>query len=113
MSQRAVTRAAAPLEKHLVDAIRHAFKRMGLVTWSGRIWVRGHRPPYLPVLGPGTPDILGVTRQGRLFGVEAKRDDASHDRPSQEAWRAYAAATRIAVVTVRSVGEAVAFVRAL
>lgn len=96
-----------PLEKHLIDAIREVAKRMGLDTWSGRIFVHGHKPPFLPVLGPGTPDILGVFRTGLFWGLEGKRDDKSLERESQLIWRARY--PQVLVETVRTVDEAVEF----
>ena len=96
-----------PLEKELVNAIRLVAHRMGLVTWSGRIYIFNHKPPYLPVLGDGTPDVLGVFRDGRMFGIEAKRDSGSKERESQCLWAAKHPSVKVA--TVRSVEEAVAF----
>ena len=62
------------LERELVDAIRTLIHAMGLVHWTGRMFISNHHPPYLPVLGPGTPDLLVLSRKGVLLGIEAKRD---------------------------------------
>lgn len=97
----------APLEKELVDSIRLVAHRMGMITWSGRIFVHGHKPPYLPILGPGTPDILGIFRDGRLWGVEAKRDSSSKERDTQKLWRL--TNPGVLVCVARTVEEAVAF----
>jgi hypothetical protein len=101
----------APLEAELVDAIREALTRLGILNWSGRIRVFGHKTPYLPVLGKGTPDILYV-RAGRLGGLEAKRDDDKNLNPHQVAWHRLAKAHRIRVTKVASVEEAIRFVLA-
>jgi hypothetical protein len=68
-------------EKDLVRAIIDGLKKMGILCWSGRIHVRGHLPPYLPVLGKGTPDILGIFPGGQMFGIEGKRPG---EKPSTE-----------------------------
>lgn len=68
-------------EKDLVRAILDGLKRMGILCWSGRIHVFNHRPPYLPVLGPGTPDVLGIFPNGKMFGIEGKRPG---EKPSNE-----------------------------
>ena len=110
-----------PLEKVLVKDIRDALEKMGYKTWSGRIRIFG-RPldgseglPFVPILGPGTPDILGVyppmsPAHGRMFGLEAKRDLCEEERVSQQQWRMMAAAWRIGVEVVRSVDHAVQWV---
>ena len=94
----------APLEKHLVDAIRQLAHKMGLIQWSGRIAVWGHQPPFLPVFGAGTPDVLGVFRDGRMWGLEAKRGPNSKERESQLVWAA--AHPYVLVETVRTVEDA-------
>ena len=94
----------APLEKHLVDAIRQLAPKMGLIQWSGRIAVWGHQPPFLPVFGAGTPDVLGVFRDGRMWGLEAKRGPNSKERETQLVWAA--AHPYVLVETVRTVEEA-------
>ena len=114
----------APLEKNAVDAARAALEKLGYLTWSGRAAIydpsaeaREERlargwPLFLPVLGPGTPDVLGVFPGGggRLFGLEFKRTLSDKERLSQRKWHARARAWGIPVATVRSAGEAIAFV---
>lgn len=110
-----------PLEKDLVREIRDVLERMGYKTWSGRIRIFGRPldgsegPPFIPILGPGTPDILGVfpplsPAHGRMFGLEAKRDFSEEERASQQRWRTMAAAWRIGVEVVHSVEHAVEWV---
>jgi hypothetical protein len=100
----------APLERELVDAIRALAHKMGLIQWSGRIFVLRGKPPYLPILGPGTPDVLILARDGRLLGIEAKRDESSQERQSQVLWRAQFPTVKVAVV--RSTVEAYDFLKA-
>lgn len=111
-----------PLERDLVDDIRAALGRLGHKTWSGRVAIFsceacGARPsvPFIPALGTGCPDILGVTsgRAGRLFAIECKRDASEKERASQRAWREEAAYWGIACAVIRSVSEAVEFVQSL
>jgi hypothetical protein len=99
----------APLEAALVDAIKVVAHRMGFDVFSGRMRIFGHRPPYLPVLGPGTPDLLLVHRDGRLLGIEAKRDASQELRQSQKLWQAMHPA--ILVLETRSVEEAAEWLR--
>jgi hypothetical protein len=115
--------ARAPLEKDTVDATRVALEKLGYLTWSGRAAIydpsaeaREERiargwPLFLPVLGPGTPDVLGVFPggEGRLFGLEFKRELSDKERLSQRKWHARAKAWGISVATVRSAQEAIAF----
>ena|SRR5271155_1614005 len=110
-----------PLEKDLVIIVRGELERRGYKTWSGRIRIF-ERPldgsmgiPFVPVLGPGTPDILGVfpplsAAHGRLFGLEMKRDLSEKERASQIKWRTEAAAMRIACKTFCSLEDALHFV---
>jgi hypothetical protein len=123
----------APLEKDVVSRARMALEKMGYKTWSGRAAIYDPTPEareariergwplFLPALEPGCPDVLGVMpeRQGRLFGLEFKRDwrstSASLDtkeRASQKKWHEMAAYWGIICGTVRSVDEAIAFVEA-
>lgn len=95
------------LEKDLVYAIRAAFDKLGIWNESGRIAVFGRgKVRYLPVLGPGTPDLLCWTSTGRMFGIEAKRDTDSKERDSQREWREAARVRGVIVRTCRSVREA-------
>jgi hypothetical protein len=73
----------APLEKDVVDETRAALEKLGYLTWSGRIAIYDATPEareariargwplFLPVLGPGTSDVLGVMpeRAGRFFAL--------------------------------------------
>ena len=116
----------APLERDVVDMTRAALEKMGYLTWSGRAaiydptpegrQVRLERgwPLFLPILGPGTPDVLGIMpeRQGRLFGLEFKRDLGEKERASQTKWREMASYWGIICATVRSVDEAVTYLEA-
>jgi hypothetical protein len=98
------------LEKDLVDAIREALSAMGIVTWSGRVYARrGGRRNFVVALGPGTPDVLGVVN-GRMFAIEAKRDEKSLERESQIEWMANARRAGVECGTARSVAEALAIV---
>ena len=113
----------APLEKDLVERIRAVLGKMGYHTWSGRIAIydvseearqeRAARgwPPFLPALGAGCPDILGIfpDQHGRLFGLECKRADGDKERAAQKAWKELADYWGIPTATVRSVEEAVSF----
>lgn len=99
-------KASLPLERDLVQAIRDGLTRIGIVHWSGRLYVHGGHPPYLPVLGPGTPDILGVFRGARLFGIEAKRSLSDVTSPAQLQWHWIAAQQGIRVYVARDVDEA-------
>ena len=71
----------------------------------------GAGPPFLPSLGPGTPDILGIfpERQGRLFGLECKRARSDKERVAQLRWHERARFYGIPVATVRSIEEAIEF----
>lgn len=123
-----------PLEKDLVVSVRAALEKLGYLTWSGRVAVyeriaalanartlkETHKgtegseyaaPPFLPSLGPGTPDILGVfpERRGRLFGLECKRARSDKERAAQLRWHEQARFYGVPVATVRSVEEAIEF----
>lgn len=102
-----------PLERELVDAIRDMLNQFGVLHWSGRIYVRrSGRRAFLPALGTGTPDIIGVVR-GRMFAIEAKRSDKDRARDSQMDWMRLARAHGIACGVARTVSEAQAiFVQA-
>lgn len=116
----------APLEKDTVDRTRKILGKLGYKTWSGRVAIYDPSPaarlarlekgwpPFLPALEPGCPDILGVMpdRQGRLFGLEFKRDLSEKERASQLRWREMATYWGILCETVRSVDEAVSFLEA-
>ena len=97
---------AAPLERELVDRIRAGLTKLGLLNWSGRLWIRGGHPPYMPILGSGTPDILFVTRDGRLRGIEAKRTASDDLRATQELWREVAARSGVVVLRTHDCAEA-------
>lgn len=98
----------APLEKTLVHDIRRTLAGLGVWTESGRVAVFGQRGVrYLPVFGPGTPDVLCWTSTGRMFGVEVKRDDRSRERDTQRQWRELAHARGVVVRVCRTVREAV------
>jgi hypothetical protein len=108
------------LEKDLVAIVRGELERLGYKTWSGRIRIFGRPldgsegPPFIPILGPGTPDILGVfppmsPAYGRMFGLEMKRDLSEKERQSQREWRMMAAALRIPCETFHSLERAVDF----
>jgi len=115
-----------PLEKDLVDRIRTVLEKLGCKMWSGRVAIydvseeareeRAARgwPPFLPALGTGCPDILGIfpDRRGRFFGLECKRADGDKERAAQKAWRQLADYWGIPTATVRSVEEAVSFLEA-
>lgn len=117
------TESIVPLEKDVVDETRRALKKLGYLTFSGRAAIydptseaRDERiargwPLFLPVFGPGTPDVLGVFPKsgGRLFGLEFKRDLSEKERATQIRWRAMAEAWGIPVQTVRSTDEAIEF----
>jgi len=116
----------APLEKDVVDTTRTVLEKMGYLTWSGRAAIYDPTPEardarlergwplFLPVLGPGCPDVLGIMpeRQGRLFGLEFKRNLSEKERASQSKWREMASYWGIICATVRSVDEAVTYLEA-
>jgi hypothetical protein len=120
------TELLAPLEKDVVDETRRVLEKLGYKTWSGRVAIydatfeaREARllkgwPLFLPALGLGTPDILGVMpdRAGRLFGLEFKRDLSEKARASQKEWHEVAAYWGILCSIVRSTVEAVDFLEA-
>ncbi len=97
------------LERELVDAIRTLIHAMGLVHWTGRMFISNHHPPYLPVLGPGTPDLLVLSRKGVLLGIEAKRDASSKLSESQKVWQARYPTVKVA--EIRTAEEAAQFLR--
>lgn len=98
-------------EKDLVNAIRRGLTKMGVLNWSGRIHVRNHRPPYLPILGPGTPDILWLAG-GKFGGIEVKRGDVkAKPDPAQWSWHAVAQFHGMHVITVNDVRSALDAVR--
>ena len=68
-------------------------------------------PPFIPALGTGCPDILGVMpdRGGRLFGLECKRAESDKERVAQVKWREMASYWGIPCATVRTVDEAVEY----
>jgi hypothetical protein len=103
------TMPRASLEADLVIAIRKAIAAFGLVHWTGRMFVSNHHPPYLPVLGPGTPDILVLSRKGVLLGIECKRDASSKLSESQKVWQARYPTVKVA--EVRTVEEAAQFLK--
>lgn len=119
-----ISSVRGPLEKGLVVIVRGELERRGYKTWSGRIRIFD-RPldgsqgiPFIPALGTGCPDILGVfpplsPAHGRFFGLEMKRDLSEKERTSQIKWRTEAAAMRVACKTFSSVDEAVEFVEEL
>jgi hypothetical protein len=94
-----------PLERELVDAIRDMLSAYGALHWSGRIFVKRGRRTFLPALGTGTPDIIGVVR-GRMFAIEVKRSDKDKERPAQTEWMRQARAAGVACGTARTVHEA-------
>ena len=103
----------APLEKGLIQAIRDGLSRMGITNWSGRIFVHNHKPPYLPTLGAGTPDVIGVLPSGKMFGIEGKRGEADKPSDVQLWWHACARATGVQVYVARDVEGALRWVEAL
>lgn len=105
---RLLPKASMPkaLEKDLVYAIRKAFSKVGIPNESGRIAVFGARVRFVPVFGPGTPDLLCWTSTGRMFGIEAKRDLSSRDRQTQIDWREAWLRRGVITRTCRTVREA-------
>lgn len=111
---------AVVLEKDLADRIRAALAKMGFLTWSGRVAIfdptsearqaRAARgwPPFIPALGPGCPDILGVFPGGsaRLCAIETKRAESDKERLSQVKWRERSTAWGVFCVVARTVEEA-------
>ena len=98
-------------ESDLVRATLDALAKLGFWAWrtnSGvAVGASGARVKLAP---PGTPDILGVTSDGRLFGLEAKTPTGRVSK-TQIAWAARAERHNVHVAVFRSVGEAVALVR--
>lgn len=112
-----------PLETKLVDAIREALAALGIANESGRIYTGG-RPPFLPILGPGTPDILLWIHQRRtdglnprtvsaaeMHGIEAKRTLSDKARASQVAWHERWGRIGVRVTVVSTVADAVRFAK--
>lgn len=111
---------SVPLENDLVDRIRAALAKMGYLTWSGRVAIfdptpearqeRAARgwPPFIPALGAGCPDIVGIFPggSGRFFGIECKRAESDKERLAQIAWRERAEAWGVFCCVARSVDGA-------
>lgn len=98
-------------ETALAKAIRDALAAIGVVVWreqSGSVRVRRG---YMHLAPEGTPDIVGYLPGGRMLALEVKLPKGK-ERPAQTEWLARAAAAGCCVATVRSVDEAVRFVRA-
>lgn len=134
-------------EKLIVDAARDALSHeQGVFVWSGRQKIFGRSSggcQFLPVLGPGTPDLLGVkkkpwgTTQGAdgggppdggspdggspdggwracFFGIEFKRTGKDRERETQRVWRERASLYGVLVLTeCTNVMSALEFVRSI
>lgn len=110
------------LERDLVDRLRAALAKMGYLAWSGRVAIfdatpeaareRAARgwPPFIPALGTGCPDIIGVFPggSGRLFAVECKRAASDKERLAQIAWRERTRDWGVFCLVARNVEEAIA-----
>ena len=93
-----------------IRAALHAAGFWAIRVQSGSLLVASHKPgarPYRVALAePGTPDLCLPA----LGWLEVKTPDGALS-PSQVAWHARAARSRVRVAVVRSIGEALAVAR--
>lgn len=97
-------------ETALVRSILRTLQMKGVWSWrvnSGMQRATYHGKDRFIKLAPaGSPDILGVIGDGRLFGLEVKTE-TGRVLATQQRWHDKAARHGVRVAVVRSVGEAV------
>lgn len=96
-------------EQPIVAAILKAFATLGVWAWRTNAGTaHGGKIRLAPA---GTPDILGVLRGGRLFGIECKDPKTGRARAAQEVWRVRAEHWGVLYGKVTSLSEALALYR--
>jgi hypothetical protein len=97
-------------ESQLVTSIVRTLESLGYWAWrvnSGMVRTE-HR--LIKLAPSGTPDILGVLKDGKLFGIEAKIEKGKQSE-SQKLWQEKAESYGVKYAVCRTLNDAVSKVR--